>query len=496
MQALLLTIPSFAVLLTCNSVDAQVYKWRDSKGVVQYSDKPPVEGFTKATRNEIVNALQKKDLCAVGPADEKGKSALIAALKNPSTNENTLNFFGINGGVIGTARATGNVGIGTIGVANSVAKPFAAASPKPVVVASSKPAVAASTVGAWATTKPVSVNGGLNTIPITKPTVVAIASSSTPTPASSPSAGANIIQTALMPAVDINKNVAQALGFPNMRIQPTSEQANVTDVGAFRVVCSVSHMSNDDPMVFPNQQGATHHHTFYGNTSVNFKSNLNTLSSTGNSTCNGGTMNRSAYWHPTMINTTTNAPVLPDNNQAIFYYKTGYRGVKPNQVKSPPKGLRMLVGNPKATSAGEVQATHYKCLSNGHTSYKSIPNCGAGDAVQFIVDFPQCWDGKNLDSPNHKDHMAYASNGCPSSHPVAIPEISLNMTYKITSANQATKWRLASDNYANSSAGGYSGHADWVNGWDEATFAGIVRNCLNTSKDCKAHLLGDGRMYN
>ncbi len=511
LQALLLTIPSFAVLLTCNSVDAQVYKWRDSRGIIQYSDKPPVEGFSKATRNEIVNALQKKDLCAVGPVDEKVKSALIAALKNPSSNENTLNFFGINGGFTGPARATGSVGMaGSVGVGSSVVRPVAVASPRAFAMASPRPGAVANSIGSWAVAKPTATTGwrptgiagvgGLTTVPMPKPIVVAgiprpaPTAAPAPTPTPSPSAGANIIQVGLMPAVDINKNVAQAAGFSTMRIRPTSEQANVTDVGAFRVVCSVSHMSNDDPMVFPNQQGATHHHTFYGNTSINYKSSLSNLSATGNSTCFGGTMNRSAYWHPTMINTTTNTPVLPENNQAIFYYKTGYRGVKPSQVKAPPKGLRMLVGNPKATSASEVQSTHYKCLSNGRTSYKSIPNCSVGDAVQMLVDFPQCWDGKNLDSPNHKDHMAYASNGCPASHPV-IPEISLNMTYKITSANQATNWRLASDNYAKSSAGGYSGHADWVNGWDEATFAGIVRNCLNASKDCHAHLLGDGRTY-
>ncbi len=302
-----------------------------------------------------------------------------------------------------------------------------------------------------------------------------------------------------MPAVDISKDIPPVVGFSSLQIRPTTEIANVTDVGAFRVVCGVSHMSNDDPMVFPGQKNATHHHTFYGNTQVKYDTDLNALPTNGNSTCFGGIMNRSAYWHPTMINTLTNTAVLPENNQAIFYYKTGYNGVKPADIKAPPKGLRMLVGNPRAVNSTEIQRTTYKCLSNGVTKYKSIPNCAVGDAVQLLIDFPQCWDGKNLDSPNHKDHMAFASNatnGCPASHPVAIPEISLNMTYKITTANQATNWRLSSDNYVkNGLNAGYSGHADWVNGWDETIFAGIVRNCLNASKDCKAHLLGDGRMY-
>ena len=304
-----------------------------------------------------------------------------------------------------------------------------------------------------------------------------------------------------MPAVDISKNVTPAVGYNTLRLQPTSEQARVSDIGAFRIACGVSHMSNDDPMIFPNQQAATHHHTFYGNTSLNYKSNLNTLSSTGNSTCAGGIMNRSAYWHPTMIDTRTNTPVLPDDGQALFYYKTGYNGVVPSAVKVPPKGLRMLVGNPKATTAADVQATKYVCInhqtqdSNGMPWQKAIPNCAVGTYLQMVVSFPQCWDGKNLDSPNHKDHMAYPDNGCPASHPVPIPEITLNMNFDIKTANQTASWRLASDNYAKTSPGGYSGHADWVNGWDEPTMAGIVRNCLNQSRDAHAHLMCDGRMF-
>ena len=461
MQALLLTIPSVAVLLTCNTVDAQVYKWRDNRGVIQYSDKPPVAGFTKASRNEIVNALQKKDLCA----EPTAKTAALAS----ATKKISANFFG----------ATPSSGFGlysqpvtTFGISVAPKSVVVATAPKPVVVATAP-----------------------------KPVPVAIAP--TPAPAPSPSVGANIIQVALMPAVDINKNIAPEAGFSSMRIQSTSEQATSNDIGAFRLSCFVSHMSNDDPMVYPNQQGAAHHHTFYGNTSVNYKSDLNNLANVGNSTCQGGTMNRSAYWHPTIIDSSTNAPVLPDGNEAGFYYKTGYSGVAPSAVKAPPKGLRMLVGNPKATSADQVEAVKYVCMnpatqdSDGMPWQKAIPNCKVGHWLQMVVGFPQCWDGKNLDSPNHKDHMAYPSGGCPASHPVPIPEISLNMRYTVKTANQALNWRLASDNYAKNGANaGYSGHADWVNGWDEATMAGIVRNCLNPSKDAKAYLLCDGRMFN
>ena len=44
-----------------------------------------------------------------------------------------------------------------------------------------------------------------------------------------------------------------------------------------------------------------------------------------------------------------------------------------------------------------------------------------------------CWDGKNLDTPNHMDHVAHPIDGpapfavvdgkCPDSHPVKIPQV-------------------------------------------------------------------------
>ena len=45
------------------------------------------------------------------------------------------------------------------------------------------------------------------------------------------------------------------------------------------------------------------------------------------------------------------------------------------------------------------------------------------------VSVPQCWDGVNLDSPDHKSHMAYPVGGCPSTHPVPFPEITVNVAY-------------------------------------------------------------------
>jgi hypothetical protein len=50
----------------------------------------------------------------------------------------------------------------------------------------------------------------------------------------------------------------------------------------------------------------------------------------------------------------------------------------------------------------------------------------------------RCWDGVNLDSPDHKSHIAYPTAGpasfhtdggaCPASHPVKIPQLMLEVS--------------------------------------------------------------------
>lgn len=300
-----------------------------------------------------------------------------------------------------------------------------------------------------------------------------------------------------MPTVDLTKSMTPAVGFNVLRVKPTTELPLATG-GAFRIVCTPSHMSNDDPIVYPNQPGAAHHHTFFGNTSTNYASDVNNMAIIGNSTCNGGLMNRSSYWMPSMIDTATNAAVLP--TVAIFYYKKPHLTPFGVDIVTPPKGLRMIAGNMKAKTELESSAL-FTCLSRTpfYGWKRGIPTCNVGETMQEMIKFPSCWDGINLDAPDHKSHMSYQSvsntsaNKCPATHPVAIPEISLNLNYKVLQGVDMSKWRLASDNYVGTS--GYSAHADWVNGWNAIFMDGIVKNCLNKNMDCHAHLLGDMRMF-
>jgi hypothetical protein len=180
-------------------------------------------------------------------------------------------------------------------------------------------------------------------------------------------------------------------------------------------------------------------------------------------------------------------PVMPSSMDV--YYKSGYNGIAPQVIKPFPSGLRVIAGSAKSSTAQEhaYWACHGKYI--GHPS--SIPDCSGGDGLTMTVEFPQCWDGVNLDSTDHASHMAYPREGsCPSTHPVAIPAVTFNVQYAL---RDTTGWRLSSDMYADDLPGGLSAHADWFEGWEPDVSDTFVKDCVNAGLDCHSHLLGDGR---
>ena len=271
--------------------------------------------------------------------------------------------------------------------------------------------------------------------------------------------------------------------------------------GSFRMTCKMTKMGFFDPIVYPGVANSAHLHMFFGNTAITPGSTSASLSSSGGGSCIGGTVNRTGYWVPAVFDSRTSQVITPDF--ATIYYKTGYN-VDPAIVNEIPAGLVMIAGN-KSNSAG-VQSANlleiavWACENAGRTNTGAVASCPVGDKAILTIFFPQCWDGVNLDSPDHKSHMSYPlyrnppqRSICPTTHPVMLPIISEIFHWKVTSGMDTNYWRLASDTYSTSIRGGYSAHADWMNGWTPEYFRAIVRNCLNPGRDCYVGLLGDGR---
>lgn len=297
--------------------------------------------------------------------------------------------------------------------------------------------------------------------------------------------------------------------------QGTMRANDVTDLredgsGAFRTHCVESHISFDDPLVWPGQPGAAHEHVFFGNPNVDANTTIPSLLTAGRTSCDGGTLNRSGYWVPALFDANGERVRFVD---PLFYYKTGYH-VPAKSIQPPPAGLRMIAGDAKAKSLQSARIAKFRCSSwqsdqdwfdpgdpLDHVSY--LPDCPADDQLEIRIVFPQCWDGRNLSASDNKSHMAYPSaarppitgtGACPASHPIAIPEISYNFSVHVDPDRGPTnQWRLSSD-MGSTPQPGASLHADWMNGWDPDIMAGIVRDCLNPGRECGVGLLGNGKM--
>jgi hypothetical protein len=233
--------------------------------------------------------------------------------------------------------------------------------------------------------------------------------------------------------------------------------------GYFAVVCGFSHRNQDDPIVFPNQPGRSHDHTYFGNTATNARSTPNSLRATGDTTCRLRA-DTAAYWAPTLF--VSGRAVRPLG--AVVYYIR--RTLDP--VRAFPANLEVIAGSAAARSPQGERVTFWSCGRRDIRSSSAIPTCES-PSLRLIVNFPNCWNGRQLDSANHQSHMAYSTNGvCPESHPVELPAIQMQIYYGVSGGSAAEL----------SSGGDFSGHADFVNAWDQPTLEALVDRYLNRSR--------------
>lgn len=245
----------------------------------------------------------------------------------------------------------------------------------------------------------------------------------------------------------------------------------------FQANCSVSHTGDDDPIVYPNMPGASHNHTFMGNTSTDADSTLESLVAADDTTCLvPGDL--SAYWMPTMYN--GDEEVRPRGDQVI-YYKSGIRDH--TSVRPFPTGLRYVVGSPMQSAEefidhpGAVQG--WEC-GDDYDNEDFPSRCAEGSQLNVRYQAPSCWDGRHLDSPDHQGHMAYPvvennADVCPDSHPVAVPMIEFKMAFP--AGSDTANVRLAS-------GAGYSFHYDFFNAWEEPVLDAMVGHCINQGLQC------------
>lgn len=232
--------------------------------------------------------------------------------------------------------------------------------------------------------------------------------------------------------------------------------------------CRFSHRAMDDPIVFPRHAGASHDHTFVGNMTTNAFSTRASLLK-GSSTCrrHGDT---AAYWMPTLL---LNGQAVEPRGATIYYRRRTLDPVRPF-----PPAFKMIAGDAHAASPQNLRVTFWNCGAAADIRPSStVPTCPDDRMtdLRLHVNFPSCWDGRSRDSADHQSHMAYAMRGhCPSTHPVAVPAISLIFRYPIAGGPGVSL----------SSGGQHSAHADFFNAWRQPVLSSLVDGCLNALRHC------------
>jgi hypothetical protein len=238
----------------------------------------------------------------------------------------------------------------------------------------------------------------------------------------------------------------------------------------FLAHCDVSRVGPDDPIVYPGRSGRSHDHIFFGSKAVDAHATVHSLRSADTS-C-GRKAETAAYWVPTLFQ--RGRAVRPA--RATTYYTL--REFSP--VRPYPAGLKIIAGDSRAVAPQPLDVVWWNCgaFSGVRRTSRIPPTCPAGSSLELHVRFPECWDGRRLDSPDHQAHMTYADRErCPATHPVLLPELILIVQYPIRSGRAV----------ALSSGGVYSVHADFFNAWDQAALAGIVRRCSQARPRCARH---------
>lgn len=311
---------------------------------------------------------------------------------------------------------------------------------------------------------------------------------------------------------DVNSELVPAWGTGAI---PASAKPDV--VGAFRFICNASHLLYDDPIVYPGKTGASHLHQFFGNTGVDANSTYSSLRTTGMSTCNNP-LNRSAYWMPAMMN--GKGQVVKPDFVSIYYKRRPVTDPLCQKIGKAcvdlPKGLRFIFGY-NMLGSGKTGGGYFNCDGTANNVAGAVPghypsiieaakNCPAGSSLGAVISAPECWDGVNLDSADHRSHVAYSKYigqsyaQCPATHPYVIPTFTLGAWYTTDATldrsgvwdGTLNSWHLSSDEMANSRPGS-TFHTDWFGAWDDTVMAMWSDNCINNLLNCSGGDLGNGK---
>lgn len=264
--------------------------------------------------------------------------------------------------------------------------------------------------------------------------------------------------------------VASTLFVVALGLQPATARAN-----SFHVTCASSHVQWDDPIVFPGQPGRSHRHEFFGATSADASSTTRSLTRSRTTCADQG--DTASYWAPSI-----EVDRRWHRGELVAYYQRAGK----DRAAALPIGLRMIAGSMRATQPQPMSVTSFQCrgVARGVRSSRqsrTVPACRRGQLLSGWVRFPDCWDGRHLDSADHRSHMAYAAGGtCPSTHPVAVMKLVVRITWRTRPTAGSTV------TFGGGMVPSTGFHADFWNAWHRPVLQQLRWDCIEVARPCGA----------
>jgi hypothetical protein len=256
---------------------------------------------------------------------------------------------------------------------------------------------------------------------------------------------------------------------------------------ALRFGCSTLTIQRLDPVVEPGGLPSAHLHQIVGGNAFNATMEGD-VGERGTCTTCTFTEDFSNYWTAVLFfraknGTYKRVPIvqntaLPNGingGMTVYYTQQDFNSNGNAKITAFKPGFRMVVGNTNGKTRQGNGLKFVDLKGNKGTRFPELDDmpANAKNGLMTVHHFPACWDGKNLDSPDHQSHMyntvkeAFQNSGaCPSSHPVRVAQVAYETLWD--TAKFAADWPTDGSNplvLSNGDAKGYGTHADYLFGW-------------------------------
>ncbi|MFF7892134.1 DUF1996 domain-containing protein [Streptomyces sp. NPDC007907] len=275
--------------------------------------------------------------------------------------------------------------------------------------------------------------------------------------------------------------------------------------GSFATSCGVNEnglFNSDNIIAAPGvTNGAHHFHDYVGNQSNNAFASDQDLAKAETSCDDQG--DKSSYYWPVVrlqngaqeqdaqkpgggIEGNAGEIVTPKQVTLTFV------GNPREKVTAMPRLLRIITGDAKSFVNGPANANaSWSCTGFEDRQLKDkYPLCPQGSDVVRTFKFQSCWDGRNIDSANHRTHVAFAdaAGNCPSGFR-PIPQLVQRIVYDIDAPSLQDGGRttplFAVDSFPEQLHKPVTDHGDFINIFDEDLMGEMV-DCINDGRKCGA----------